>query len=178
MMNSIELPPTQLDMHRAFIELWKELPYSQIRVNKVCQQTPIARSTFYTYYDDLEQLKDDVEKRLIQGLAEKNQPLFTKEIKQVNDIAFVQSTLDYVESERDSFEAFLINQVNVNFIEKWNQATKQQLLHIFPPKQENFDMKLDIFASSVIAAITHYLKKPAGSVNVHDLNRLIFKLLD
>lgn len=178
MKNGNELASIQLEMHRAFIDLWREIPYSQLRVNKICQGTPVARSTFYTYYEDLAELRAEVEDRLIAGLVAKNRPLFQIAVHQLGETGFLASTLEYVEEERSVFEAFLIYQVNVSFIEKWNQATKHQLRRLVQAQPENQEIKLDIFAAGVVAVISHYLKKPANSVNIQDLDRLAFKVLD
>lgn len=126
MIENLNLSPTQLDIHRAYIRLWKKTPVSQIRVNKICQETPIARSTFYAYYDNIEQLRNEVEDSLIAGLVATNRSLFVQQVQKIEDLNLVQSTLAYIDTEHQAFQAFLIDQVNVDFIHKWNQATKMR----------------------------------------------------
>lgn len=170
------LSPTQLDIHAAYIRLWQELPASQIRVNRLCQATPIGRSTFYAYYDNMEDLRHEVENHLVEGLVITNKPLFSHQ-ETLENVHLVQSTLAYIDTEKEAFKAFLIDQVNASFIQKWNQATMKQLSHLPQVQAANREMTLEVFAAGVVAAVTYYLKKPAGSVNMEELNQLVFKVL-
>ncbi|MER0123910.1 TetR/AcrR family transcriptional regulator [Streptococcus sp. ZJ93] len=177
-MKKEEQTETRKDIQQAFIRLWSTTPANKIRVKSICEATPIARSTFYTYYDSVEELKADIEERTIQDLAETNHKLFNRQIQQVSDIAFVESTLNYVAEHHQVFHAFLVSQINGSFIERWKSATKEQFTQLFRDNGiKKDDFLLEIVAASVVAAISYQLKKPEISLNSKDISQLIFKIL-
>ncbi|MDY4762083.1 TetR/AcrR family transcriptional regulator [Streptococcus thoraltensis] len=177
-MKKDELTETQKDIQQAFITLWETIPADKIRVKGVCEATPIARSTFYTYYDSIEELKADIEERTIQDLVAINRKLFRRPIQQVTDILFVETTLAYVAAHHHIFHAFLVAQTNLAFTELWKRAIKEQFTLLFRDNgMRKDDFLLEIFAASVIAAISYQLKKPEMSLDSKDISQLIFKIL-
>ncbi|MEQ9764133.1 TetR/AcrR family transcriptional regulator [Streptococcus jiangjianxini] len=177
-MTKEELTETQQNIHQAFITLWETTSADKIRVKEICERTPIARSTFYTYYDSIEELKIDIEERTIQNLVDINRKLFRRPIQQVSDILFVETTLAYVVAHHHIFHAFLVAQPNLAFTELWKTAIKEQFSLLFRDNgMRKDDFLLEIFAASVIAAISYQLKKPEMSLNSRDISQLIFKIL-
>lgn len=173
-----EITATQLEIHQAFLRLWSQLPAEKIRVKSVCDETPIARSTFYTYYDSIDDLRREIELVAVEGLLDINRKPVRQLLDGVDDLAFVASTFDYIDSHREVFQAFLVAQPNFSFIERWKKAIQRQFRPIFREQgSANQDLKLEIFSAGVVAAITYQMKRPEKSPDMEDLNRLIFKVL-
>ncbi len=59
---------TKQAIHTAFISLYRKHSFNQISVKELCIQTPVARTTFYSYYNNLAELKDEIEDELIEGI--------------------------------------------------------------------------------------------------------------
>ncbi len=45
---------TKQAIHTAFISLYRKHSFNQISVKELCIQTPVARTTFYSYYNNPE----------------------------------------------------------------------------------------------------------------------------
>lgn len=172
-----QLSDLKLDIHRAYARLWSKVPFYQIRVKGICQETPIARSTFYSHYDNIEDLRQEVENRLLTALIDLNQSHFEKPIHQPQDLTFVAVTLDLIKQEEPFFRAFLIDQYNPSFVYKWQAAMMDHLRLLFPPGQEELDLKLKVFSAAAITALSQVLKAPEQEIKLEELQNLIFKVL-
>ena len=53
----------------AFAKLYREHDISQITVRMICEESGINRSTFYTYYTDIYQLRDAMEHEIMQQVS-------------------------------------------------------------------------------------------------------------
>lgn len=150
---SFELNNTQLALHRTFLGLYAD-PQQKLTVSAICQATPLSRSSFYDYYDHVEQLKAEVEDRIVLELMQGTGPLI-----KLDDLAFVEVTIDFVTRHREFFEAFLIKRPNPAFIDKWKQAIKY---HFYPKlvisHPKTVDITLEILASAVVSTLTYLLK--------------------
>ena len=177
-MTHTPLSDTQYHVHLAYARLWSKLPFYQIRVKSICEETPIARSTFYNYYDDIDMLRQEVEERLLTALIQLNQIHFEKMIQAPSDLTFIASTLGFIKQEESFFRAFLIDQYNPSFIYKWKQAMIAHLRLILKQDSHNFDLKLEVFTSAAITIFTEVLKNPTTHLSLDDLQQLIFKVLE
>lgn len=52
---------TKRAIQTTFIDLYRKKSYDQMNVKELCVQTPVARTTFYEYYDNLGTLKAEIE---------------------------------------------------------------------------------------------------------------------
>ena len=59
---------TKRAIQTTFIDLYRKKSYDQMNVKELCVQTPVARTTFYEYYDNLGTLKAEIEDELIGGI--------------------------------------------------------------------------------------------------------------
>ncbi|WP_054743172.1 hypothetical protein [Cellulosilyticum ruminicola] len=62
-------------MEQALIALYEEKEIYQISVKELCSRAAVARSTFYTYYNVIDDCLIDIENRLIGKLIEMNEAL-------------------------------------------------------------------------------------------------------
>lgn len=168
---------TQLSIYATFIKLWHEVGYEKIRIAAICAQTPVARSTFYSYYDSLDDLKDQLEDYYINQLIQVNQPLFDKVISDPRDIDFIQVTLACIDKDQPVYQAFLVDQLNTSFIDKWKAAIKKHFEKILP-KSINRELTLELIASAVVTTVTFLLKYPETQLSYSELQNLVFRVLD
>ena len=59
---------TKQAIQSTFIALYRKRSFDKISVKELCVQTPVARTTFYEYYDNLGTLKAEIEDNLIGGI--------------------------------------------------------------------------------------------------------------
>ena len=58
---------TKRSIINAFLELRSKMPLEKIRVNELCRIAEINKSTFYSHYQDIYQLSEEVEQEAIQS---------------------------------------------------------------------------------------------------------------
>lgn len=59
-----------IQIHDAFFSLCDTLPVEQITIQKICETAGIARNTFYSYYDNMDDLRCDLENAVTAPLLE------------------------------------------------------------------------------------------------------------
>lgn len=63
---------TKQAIQQEFIKLYAKKCYDNITIKELCEKTPVARTTFYSYYQNLDELQNDIETTLLKGLTEKS----------------------------------------------------------------------------------------------------------
>lgn len=48
---------TKESIQKTFIKLYSKMDYDRITIKELCIQTPVARTTFYSYYSNIDELK-------------------------------------------------------------------------------------------------------------------------
>ena len=133
-----------------------------------CVQTPVARTTFYEYYDNLGTLKAEIEDELIGGILKIAKATAGGSFVEMNLNVFFAQTLDYIKSHWEENYAFLVAQPNLAYIAKWKDAIKYHFRLRFPEKDAvpNRGLIMEVIASAVIGAYTYVL---VGDYYVPDL---------
>lgn len=111
-------------LQKAMIELNQDMEIYNISVKELCNQAHVARSTFYFYYENVMQLKEEIENNLIYDLIQINDNLSHIMIDRKADFPFFQNTCKYIEQNKQAFYAFLIANPNIRFIQKWKDGVK------------------------------------------------------
>ena len=125
---------TKQAIHAAFIALYCLKPFDKMSVKELCVQTPVARTTFYEYYDNLGTLKAEIEDGLISGILEIAKATAGGSFVEMDLNVFFSQTLDYIKSHWEESCAFLVAQPNLAYIAKWKDAIKYHFGLRFPEK--------------------------------------------
>lgn len=108
--------------------------YSRITVKELCANTPVARTTFYAYYENIDDIKEDIENNFISGVTKIAVQLAGDNMPKMDFSLFLTKTLDYIKEHWNEIYAFLVIQPNVRFIFKWKEAIKRHFLLRFPQR--------------------------------------------
>ena len=159
---------TKRAIQTTFIDLYRKKSYDQMNVKELCVQTPVARTTFYEYYDNLGTLKAEIEDELIGGILKIAKATAGGSFVEMNLNVFFAQTLDYIKSHWEENYAFLVAQPNLAYIAKWKDAIKYHFRLRFPEKDAvpNHGLIMEVIASAVIGAYTNEL---VGDYYVPDL---------
>lgn len=173
-----KITEAQIALFDGLILLWKTKPAYKISVRELIQVSHIARSTFYVYYQNIDELTEEVENYHILQLLHLNQHLMNPEIKAEGYLQYYQETINYVEKHKNLFYAFLVVNLNNRFVQKWKSAIKYHLLerkYGFHYKN-NYQLVLEMAASEVIAAYTFWLSNPY-EVDLDSLDKVVTQTL-
>ena len=61
---------TEDAIKKQFLELYQKEEYAKISVKELCASTPVARTTFYAYYDNIDDVMREIENELINGITQ------------------------------------------------------------------------------------------------------------
>ncbi len=142
-------------IRRTFVELYAGGAGQRLTVRELCRQIPIARTTFYLYYADLDAVQQAVEQELIDGISAASAGLYGPE-----SAAAFYRTMDYIRQHRRGFYAFLVAQPNARFLAGFKAAIIAHARSHFSKSRPNLELELEIFASAVLGCYTYWLSHP------------------
>lgn len=172
-MEKRSLTSAQLAMHRAFVALYRDQALS---VKALCCQAHVARSTFYAYYDNLEQLLEEIEDNLLYQLLETNQDFGSTVINSETGFPFFQNTCRLIDENREVFSAFLVETPNVRFLRKWQTGIKFHFYRQLSsgPSVKNAAMLLELVSTMALSAFAYWLQNPQA-VDLDSMDAMIVK---
>lgn len=166
-------------IQREFMNEYTQKDYNRITVKELCAKTPVARTTFYSYYENIDDVKEDIESNLILGITEIAAKLAKGNMPEMDYSLFLTRTMEYIKEHWNEIYAFLIIQPNIRFILKWKEAIKKNFSLRFPQKKNavNYEIVSESVASAVIGAYSYWLKNPE-KVDIDKLKKIIIGVLD
>lgn len=153
---------TQIAIQNAFISLYAEKNVHRITVKELCIAAPVARTTFYTYYQNIDELLAEIEDTLVANITETCRHFMSEPCSDEHGLSFFEDTLQYIQENNETFYALMIKQPDIRFIEKWKNAIKYHFWERLFHEREgvNEGLILEIIASETIGAFTYWLKYP------------------
>lgn len=157
LVNTMNTNATKNAICTAFVRLWTSTNYNKLTVRQICEETPVARTTFYSYYHNLDEIKQEIEDTTIAAMN-----------KQINCIPPQNKSLrfkaatDYVMENHSIFWAFLIVQPNDSFKEKWKNCIKNNFFshYVKTEKDASTDLLAEAIACAILGAYAFWLKHP------------------
>ena len=157
-----KVTPAQEAMETALLLLLDEKELHQISVKEVCQRANVARSTFYTYYDVIDDCLQAIENRFLHEIIAMTTALENRENLDGIDLSFFEETLGYLKDNQRLLYLFMIKRYNSRFVNRWKDAIKYHLYQQIPSRisDKNQELTLEIIASGTIGAYQYWLKNP------------------
>ncbi|MBP3866256.1 MAG: TetR/AcrR family transcriptional regulator [Eggerthellaceae bacterium] len=150
----------------------------RITVKGLCAAVPVARTTFYARYRNIDDVLVEVEDGLLEGLAEVTERMSGGDLPGMEFGPFLEETLGFIESNWQVFQALLVTQPDMRFIAKWKDAVKANFARRYPEArmQPNWDLLAEMGASATIGAYTWWMEHPEAA-GIEDAKRLIERAL-
>lgn len=171
--------PAQMALQSAILELLQEKDLANISVYELSRRAFVARSTFYAYYQNTDELLAGIEDRLVNDLLKQNQSIMQHGKHQIEDVRFYADTLAYVKKNKKIFYTLLIARPNQRFIDKWKAAIKCHFWErLFVDREAaNSGFLLEMVAAWVLAAFTYWLKE-SEEIDLERIYPLIAQVLE
>jgi len=145
----------QNSIERALISLLDTNELYELSVKEICQIANVARSTFYAYYNGIDDCVTEIENRFIKDVIEINNSL--KCIGKISniDLSFFENTVLYIKDNKKLLYLFMIKRYNNRFVYKWKDAIKYHLYQRMPEGlgDNNKELTLEIMASQAIGGV-------------------------
>lgn len=110
-------------IHRAFWELQTGHPGERITVRRLTEKARIVRSTFYTYYDNLTQLKIDIENEFNHRVRDLLEP-YCANIQTFADPLMIHALLAHLADSYAQFQFLCKQNGGRDFLEKFSNTVK------------------------------------------------------
>ncbi|MBQ9305795.1 TetR/AcrR family transcriptional regulator [Butyrivibrio sp.] len=162
-----------------FMKEYMNKDFSQITVKGLCGSTPVARTTFYSYFENTSDVLEAVEDDLVKGLAEVPVKVCGGNLKELDFQVFLEELEKYIKENWTYIYAFLVTQPDLKFMRKWKDAIKINFSKKYPDisGKGRFEVVAEIAASSVLSAYTYWMEHP-DEMGLREFEPLITKLLD
>lgn len=171
--------PAQEAIRKALVTKLEHKPLTDISVKELCAEAYVARTTFYSYYDNTDQVLCEIEDDLVYDLIRLNDDLMDPSLMKPEELLFSAETYRYVRGHQKVFYALLVAHPDLRFIEKWKQGAKYHLWErLFSDRQaRNAEFILEMAASLTISAHTWFLKNPYETISQEDICSMISRIL-
>lgn len=133
------LTQAQVSMIDALESLLCEVALPSIDVKQLCERAHVARSTFYAYYRNLDELMEQLEDIHVSRLSSMNEWVVSWGEKDTSSSGAYGPTLDYLEENSSFFYAELITHRNGRLSEKWKDAKKVISLSASKTRRSSLD---------------------------------------
>lgn len=153
---------TKTLIKQSFIKLYAQYGYHKLSIRQLCQDVPIARTTFYTYYDNLSQVLEDIEDELINGILEIIEDIRNSNPENLEFSLLFDKIYPYLNSQHPLLKSLLVVEPDYQLMQKWKAAIKYHLNISFPDKKNipNWALLSEMIASSILSAYVYWLENP------------------
>lgn len=153
----------------------------RITVKGLCASVPVARTTFYAYYRNVNDVLVEVEDGLLAGLAEVTERVSGGDLPHMDFGPFLGETFGFIRANWDDFRVLLVEQPDTRFVTRWKDAVKANFARRYPDARmhQNWDLLAEMGASATIGAYSRSrlpqalrpTKKPKRSLSLGFVSR-------
>ncbi|MBQ9824373.1 MAG: TetR/AcrR family transcriptional regulator [Solobacterium sp.] len=166
-------------IRRQFMKEYAKKDFSAITVKGLCADTPVARSTFYAYFENTDEVLRSIEDELIERLKNVCSHVPDHEFPDLDFSEFMDEVESVIKNSWSYIYAFLVIQPNQRFVKRWKEAIKVNFRRRYPDKTDSktFEPVAEILASSMISVYTYWMEHP-DDISTNDIKPLIHKVLN
>lgn len=171
---SIKREQTQKRINEAFLALLREKPLPQITVKEICVQAAINRSTFYTYYMDVNDLYEHLAEETMAQMVQVVNDFLTHHTSWAMETVLEQFVYAMQENEGRAFLFMMRDQES--WMQRIIQAVKDGMVFdqqgISEAAMSELECVIEYHLSGAMAVLTHRLKQQPN-VDIDSLLPLI-----
>lgn len=164
---------TKVLIKNTFIKLYKQKGMEQITIKQLCQEVPVARTTFYSYYENLDDVLSEIEDEFVNGIKLLAKTMSAGNVENLDFTAYFNAVMTHIKDNWETVEALLVIYPDIRFMEKWKKAIKYHFKIQLPNKVMimNYNLIAEAIACSVLGAYAHWIKHPE-EFNAKELSRV------
>lgn len=162
-----------------FMRQYAKKDMQRITVKGLCEAAPVARTTFYAYFNNTDDVCEQIEDEIIGGLEAVTATVSKGNLPDMGFDLFMDAVEAYIKEHWSTIYAFLAAQPNARFIRKWKDNIILHFGERYPEKKSipHYGAVAEIAASSMIGAYTYWMEHPEED-GLREIKRLIHRLLD
>ena len=174
-LKKVDVSPARWAIRKAFMELYQEIPFSEISVKKLCERAHVARTTFYANYSNTDALLEEIEDALIVELLDvTDRPKYADE-KEFG--IFGKNLRQFIDSHTLALTALLVKQPDLRLINKWKRGIKYHFWALIFEGEHtsNKEFTLEIIASMAVSSYTFLLENPDHRPDQKEITELMLR---
>ena len=170
---------TREAIRREFMRAYARERVDRITVKGLCASVPVARTTFYAHYRNVDDVLVEVEDGLLAGLAEVTEHVSGGDLPHMDFGQFLGETFGFIRANWDDFRVLLVEQPDMRFVTRWKDAVKANFARRYPEARmhQNWDLLAEMGASATIGAYTWWMEHPDAS-GIEEAKRQIERAVD
>lgn len=156
-----QVSPACEAIQAAFLQLYKKKDIMRISVKELCEKAHTSRTSFYTNYNNTDELLAEIEDGLIYDLLKVNDR--SKESGNLDEDSsrYMGNMLEFVVNHHTALTILLVEQPDIRLFNKWKKAVKFHFWDYVKDEAEiGRELVLEMIASMSIGAYTYLLKHP------------------
>jgi AcrR family transcriptional regulator len=175
---------TRMIFRDSLIELMKNRPVSKIGIKEICALAGVSRSTFYTHYDDVHNLLEQIEEETL-VYFENTISQHISQMKLSNNkekIAMYQRILQYIADNSNSIQVLLSENGDIGFQEKFFKKfilyTQNILLsNSDNPSERNIYEGYSVFIVHGAIGLIQYWLRNNTFIPIPEMAKMLVKLM-
>lgn len=147
---------TRKSIKDSFLQLLKEETHiKNITVTAITKKANITRAAFYTHYDNIYDVVEEIQDEIMTALIKK-----LKELESTDELSiYVDEILNYITKEKSFFAKILQGELGLPLIKSVCNQTEKLLYTYFNNKNiNNLSIKIVFFTEGSINMIVKYIK--------------------
>ena len=149
---------TQGAIRRAFAELLVEKQVlSKITVAELAERAGITRGTFYTHYNNMYEVAEELESEVVTTLLENGQ-----EVRSVENVAaYFRVVFDFLRRNEDLYRVLLSSDTPLQFVGRLEQTIYTRMVELARQQgveSPNLELGLAFFSGGVIYTLLKYFR--------------------
>jgi len=149
-------------LQSAYVSLVNQNKQKKVTVTDVVQKAKVSRGTFYIYYDSIEYLKKDIERRLFDDMRQCSQHTESGREALRNQLDKVGN---YTLLNRDLFYIFLVYDKDTEFIEKYKRFIKNNIITFCKGCKELNPVAMEYIAIAILSIVTYWVGFDSITIN-------------
>ncbi|MEY8000771.1 TetR/AcrR family transcriptional regulator C-terminal domain-containing protein [Clostridium sp. Mt-5] len=166
-----------------FIELYIYKSINKISVKELCQKSGLNRGTFYSYYENIDNLLEEIEEELLSDVVNimKTENIIIHKQEDLNIfLETIKKLFNYIREHSNYFKALVGKNGDSLFIHKIKNAMKMKLSIKFKAEKRSLgnlnEYLLEYISSANIGVMTYWVET-GMKADPEDLINLMIKIL-
>ncbi len=146
----------------SFISLYMERNISEISVRQVCDNIHLSRTSFYHYFDNLNNVLDTIKQELIDQLSFYNQDFYKLDLSTLGEELYDQlaPVLVYIKDNSQYIKALLRHRDSDDFYTLWAgiiQRDFKKKYQFSDRETRHMDITLELTSAAIIGLYEYWL---------------------
>lgn len=156
---------TRKHIKKTFMGLYKEKGIDGVTVNELCRRAGIVKSTFYTYFEDKYSVLEEIEKELLDQLAEINTNLEEIDVNKVlkgEPFRQAYETVDFITAHINDYRIIMGPKGDPRFEHLWRRNIAVKFNDRFfkeKGNEKNAGLACEIFVSALMGVYRYFIFK-------------------